>query len=230
MPRRPRIAPGGFPQHVLNRSAGRIKLFHREKDFLAFEKLLIEAHQRFPIRILAWCLMGNHWHLVVYPEKEGQVTSFFRWLTHTHAMRWRTSHRTIGLGPLYQGRFKSFLIERDGHLRTVCRYVERNALTAGLVERAEEWRWSSLYVREHGSPELRAILADWPIPRPRDWVRQVNLALTAKEKEAMQTSIRRSRPFGSETWLKQTVAEQHLEHTLRREGRPSREKPSPKSR
>ena len=62
-------------------------------------------------------------------------------------MRWRVAHHTVGYGHVYQGRFKSFPIERDEHLLTVCRYVERNALTAGAAKRAEDWRWSSLYVR-----------------------------------------------------------------------------------
>ena len=224
MARRPRVAPGGFPYHVPNRAAGRIKLLNGEKDFLAFENLLIEAHERFPIRILAYCLMGNHWHLVVWPKGDGEVTAFFRWLTHTHAMRWRTSHRTVGYGPLYQSRFKSFLIQQDEHLLTVCRYVERNALTAGLVKRAQDWRWGSLYAREHGSPELRAILSQWPADRPADWTARVNRAVTAREKAAMEVSIRRGQPFGDEAWVARTVARLHLEHTIRPEGRPRREK------
>ena len=226
MPRRPRTAPGGFAYHVLNRSAGRINLFSREKDFAAFENLLIEAHERHPIRILAYVLMGTHWHVVVWPRDDGQVTAFIRWLTHTHAMRWRTSHRTVGYGPLYQGRFKSFVIQRDEHLATVCRYVERNPLTANLVRRAEEWRHGSLFARDRGDPKLQSILSEWPVDRPADWVARVNRPLTAKEKEAMEMSIRRSRPFGDDRWVAKTVAQLHLEHTMRREGRPSRIKPA----
>ena len=86
------------------------------------------------MRILAWCLMRNHWHFVVWPREEGEVTAHFRWLAHTHAMRWHVAHGTVGRGHLYQGRFKSFPVEEDEHFLTVCRYVERNALTAGVVD------------------------------------------------------------------------------------------------
>lgn len=224
MPRRPRIAPGGYAHHVLNHAAGTVKLFVRDKDFAAFENLLIEAHERHPIRILAWCLLGTHWHVVVWPKHDGEVTEFFRWLTHTHAMRWRTAHRSVGCGPLYRGRFKSFVAQQDEHLLTVCRFVESAALTTGVVRRAQDWRWSSLWAREHGSDELRAILCDWPVPRPADWLARVNRAMSAKETEPLELSIKRGRPFGSERWTAMTVSKLHLEHTVRREGRPSRVK------
>src|SRR2546421_672075 len=106
MPRRPRIAPGGRVYHVLNRSVGKMKMLRTQKDFAAFESLLEQALQRHPIRILAYCILGTHWHFVVWPAEDGQLTAFFRWLTHTHAMRWRVAHHTVGYGHLYQGRFK----------------------------------------------------------------------------------------------------------------------------
>ena len=109
MARRPRIAPGGYIYHVFNRSVGRMKLFSREKDFQAFETLIAEAQERHPMRILSYCLMGTHWHFVVRPKRDGELTAFFRWLSHTHAMRWRVAHRTVGYGHLYQGRFKNKL-------------------------------------------------------------------------------------------------------------------------
>ena len=111
--------------------------------------------------------MRTHWHFVVWPREEGEVTAYFSWLSHTHAMRWHVAHNTVGCGHLYQGRFKSFPIQEDGHLLTVCRYVERNALTARAVGCAEDWRWGSLWARRQGSEQLRAILSDWPLERPR---------------------------------------------------------------
>src|SRR6058998_898085 len=151
MPRRPRVAPGGQVYHVLNRSAGRMKMLRNDKDYAAFTALIGEALERHPMRILAYCVLSNHWHFVAWPRHDGELTAFFRWLTHTHAMRWRVAHHTVGYGHLYQGRFKSFPIETDPSVLTVCRYVERNALTAGLVKRAEDWQWSSLWARMHGT-------------------------------------------------------------------------------
>jgi putative transposase len=224
MPRIARIAPGGHIYHVLNRSVGRMHLFRRDADFEAFERILLQAHERHSLRILSYCLMSNHWHLVVWTQQDGQLTAFFRWLTHTHAMRWRVAHHTVGYGHLYQGRFKSFPIQRDDHLRTVCRYVERNALTAGLVKNAEDWRWGSLRVRMHGPENMRAILSPWPVDRPSDRVQHVNEALTAKELQRLELSQHRGRPYGGEAWVARTVAKLGMEHTIRPEGRPRKEK------
>jgi len=197
-----------------------MQLFRKDADFEAFQRVMVEAHQRHPIRILSYCVLSNHWHFVVWPEADGQLTGFFRWLAHTHAMRWRVSRRTVGYGPLYQGRFKSFPIQSNDHLLTVLRYVERNPLAAGLVKRAQLWRWSSLGARVHGDDEIKAVLSPWPVERPVDWTDRVNAALSAKELERMRVSIERSRPFGDDNWVKQTVTQLRLEHTVRPEGRP----------
>jgi putative transposase len=223
MPRIARVAPGGLCYHVLNRAAARIRLFRGERDFDAFERIMLQAHQRFPLRLCAWCILPNHWHFVPWPRADGELSQFFRWLAHTHAMRWRVAHHNVGLGPLYQGRFKSFPIEKDQAFLLVCRYVERNALTAGLVRRAQDWRHGSLWARLHGAPELRQLLCDWPVEQPRNWVERVNATVTAKEIERVQLSIARSRPLGTEAWVERTVRRLGLEHTMRREGRPRKD-------
>jgi putative transposase len=220
MPRTARHAPGGQVYHVLNRSVGKMHLFAKDADFEAFQAVMIEAHRRHPIRILSYCILSNHWHFVVWPEADGQVTDYFRWLAHTHAMRWRVAHRTVGYGHLYQGRFKSFPVQSDGHLLTVLRYVERNALGAGLVERADDWRWGGLSARRNGDRELKAILSPWPVERPADWTKRVNAPLSAKELGRLRPSLERGRPYGSDDWVKRTASELRLEHTVRPEGRP----------
>src|SRR5689334_19432932 len=83
MPRVARVAPGGLVYHVLNRAAGRARIFARETDFQAFERVMIEAHRRFPLRLCAWCILPNHWHFVPWPERDGQLSEFFRWLART---------------------------------------------------------------------------------------------------------------------------------------------------
>ena len=226
MPRGARVAPGGLVYHVLNRSVAGLSLFRKEKDYEAFERIMIEAHALHPTRVLAWCVMRNHWHFVVWPREEGEITAHFRWLAHTHAMRWHVAHNTVGRGHLYQGRFKCFPVEDDEHLLTACRYVERNALTARVVERAEDWRWGSLWARRHGSEPLRAILSEWPIARPGDWIRLVNKPMTDKEAEGIRTCITRNRPFGSEAWQDRQAEQLGLLHTLRDEGRPKAIKPT----
>ena len=127
---------------------------------------------------------------------------------------------TAGSGHVYQNRFKSFPCARDEHLLVLLRYVERNALRAGLVRRAEDWRWSSLWARLCGPPELRDVLCDWPIDVPRDWVELVNRPQTAAEEQALRRAIARSSPFGSEGWARRTAGRLGLEWTLRPRGRP----------
>ena len=138
-------------------------------------------------------------------------------------MRWRVSHRTVGYGHLYQGRFKSFPVQSDDHLLSMLRYVERNPLSAGLVARAQQWRWSSLWSRVHGEDEIKALLSTWPVQRPANWTARVNAPLTAKELDRVGLSMERGRPYGSDEWVRRTVKELGLEHTVRPEGRPRKE-------
>ncbi len=188
-----------------------------QKDFVALDRVMLEAYQRCPLRILSYCIMGNHWHFVAWPPKDGELTEFFRWLAHTHAMRWRVSHNTVGYG-LYHGRCKGFPVQPGPSLLKVCRYVERNPLRADLVERAEDWRWSSLWTREHAADEQKSLLHDSPTPRPADWLDRVNAVTTKKEQSHWIVSLSRSQPFGDDAWTGQTVKKLGLEHTVRGEG------------
>jgi putative transposase len=220
MPRQARSAPGGLVYHVINRGNGRRRLLGKTADYAAFEKVLVEALARTPTRLLGWCLMPNHWHLVLWPRKDGELSEFVRWLTHTHTQRWHAHRHSAGEGHVYQGRFKSFPIEQDEHLLAVLRYVERNALRAGKVERAEDWRWGSLWVRRQGSEAQREMIGDWPIEVPRDWVRWVNRAERVAEVEALRRAVKRSSPYGSEEWVRRMAKKLDLQWTLRPRGRP----------
>jgi putative transposase len=209
----------------MNRGCGRCTLFHTAKDFAAFERVIDHALEHDPIRILAYCVMPNHWHLVLFPETDGELTAFMRRLAHTHTQRWHAFHHTAGTGHLYQGRFKSFPIQEDAHLLDVIRYVERNPSRANLVQRAEQWRWSSLWRRERGTEKERSVLSEWPVPEPRDWVEQVNRPETEAELEALRRSAQRGTPFGEATWVVETARALRLERTLRPPGRPPATKP-----
>src|SRR4029079_10752586 len=162
MPRGPRHAPGGYVYHALNRAVARLPLFQKKADYDAFERVMALAMEKPPTRLLAYCLMPNHWHMVLWPRHDGELTAFLRWLTHTHTMRWHAHFHTSGTGHLYQGRFKSFPIEADEHLLTVLRYVERNAKRANLVRRAEQWHWSSLWRRHGGDAAAPKLPSPWP--------------------------------------------------------------------
>jgi putative transposase len=220
MPRPLRAAEGGLIYHTLNRANAGMTVFGDDADYEAFVSVLAEAVQRGEMRLLAYCLMPTHFHLVVWPREDGDLSRFMGWLTLTHTQRWHTHHKTVGMGHVYQGRFRSFPVQSDDHFLTVCRYVERNPVRANFVSRAQDWRWGSLWSRVAKDAEARPALTAWPIERPRDWTARVNRPFGAAEEEAVQRSIRRGQPFGSESWQVETSKRLGLESTFRDRGRP----------
>ena len=208
---------------MLNRRVGRLELFDKPSDYSAFEKILAEAYRRTDIRIAAYCLMPNHWHLLLWPRTDGELSEVMRWITVTHTQRWHAYRRSSGTGPVYQGRFKSFPVQTDEHFITVARYVERNALRAKLVERAEEWRWSSAYRVARQDAKLIKFLSPWPMERPHNWIELVNEPDKTSELDDLRSSAQRGRPFGSEDWMTDIAKQLGLEATLHPRGRPKRE-------
>jgi len=206
--------------HVLNRANARMRLFDDEADYLAFEKVLAEAVERTRTRLLAYCLMPNHWHLLVWPRKDGELSRFIGWLTLTHTQRWHADRHSSGSGHVYQGRFKSFPVQEDDHFYTVARYVERNAVRAKLVRRAERWKWSSLFRWQRDSREDGKLLAAWPVSRKANWIGQVNRPQTEAELQAVRRSVQRGCPFGDDRWSDRAVRRLGLETTIRPRGRP----------
>jgi putative transposase len=220
MPRRPRVSTGGLAYHVLNRRIGRMPLFEKRADYAAFEKILHEAYERTGIRITAYCLMPNHWHLLLWPQGDGELSEVMRWITVTHTQRWHAHRHSSGSGPVYQGRFKSFPVQTDEHFLTAARYVERNAVRAELVTRAEEWQWSSLWRWARNDSSVLEFLAEWPLERPPQWMQWVNETEKEAELENLRCSAQRGRPFGGEDWVIRTAKRLGLESALRRRGRP----------
>jgi putative transposase len=217
-PRRTQV--GGLVYHVLNRANRRSQIFAESGDYAAFLRVLADAQAEHPMRVLAYCVLPNHWHLVLWPECDGSLSRFVGWLTLTHTQRWHAYRGSAGSGHLYQGRFKSFAVESDEHLLTVCRYVERNGLRAGLVNRAEAWQWGSLWQRLGGKVDKGPELSDGPLPLPATWTELVNAPQTIAEESAIRRCARRGRPFGSTLWVKNTVKSFGLQSTERRPGRP----------
>jgi putative transposase len=217
-----RVTRGGICYHVLNRANAGARIFATEADCEAFERVLADAMVRVKMRLLCYTVMPTHFHLVVWPRQDGDLSEFAGWLCLTHTQRWHSTHGTVGLGHIYQGRFKSFPIQRSGHFLRVCHYVERNPVRAGLLQRAEEWRWGSLWLRCHSDERPAPELTEWPVPRPADWLEEVNRPLSARDELAIQQSIQRGRPYGEADWQRSAAAEFGLESTLRPRGRPGK--------
>lgn len=179
MPRRARGSTEPLFFHVINRAIRRQQIFTRARDYSAFLGILHDGLKRHPVRLISYCLLSNHWHLVMGPVGTAQLSKLMHWVTSTHASLWHRQHRSVGQGPVYQGRFRSDPIESVADLMRVCRHVERNALSAGLVLRAQDWPWCSL--SERLRPDCRLPLVSTPFLESRGWLDYVNTARSARE-------------------------------------------------
>ena len=220
MPRTARAIEAGLVYHVLNRGNARMRIFEDASDYEMFEQVLREGLQRYPVELFTYCLMPNHWHLVVRPGSDEALGEWMRWVGVTHVRRHHRRYSRRGGGHLYQGRFKSFPMQDDYHFLTVCRYVEANAARARLVGRAEQWQWSGLWRRLQHKTDLP--LADWPEDRPRAWLTLVNEGMERPELAAIRTSAQRGRPYGAFEWVATTAGRLGLGFTLRGVGRPAK--------
>lgn len=224
MPRRSRADEAGCVYHAMNRGNGRQTLFHKDEDYEAFQRVLGQGLERYPVELFSFTLMPNHWHLVLRPAEDGMMGQFLRWVTATHTQRHHSHYQTSGQGHLYQSRFKSFPIADDDHFLVVCRYVERNPLRAKLVKRAEEWRFGSLWRWVQKSDSSPKLLSPWPIARVPRWTERVNQPLTENELAAVRLCVQRGRPFGNEEWTQEVAQRAGLEHTIRSVGRPRKQR------
>lgn len=222
MGRAKRADAAGAIYHMLNRANRRVKIFEKLADYEAFERILVDAVAKYKIKLFSFCILPNHWHMVVSPQVNGEMSRFAQWLTLTHTQRYHAHHHSAGEGHLYQGRFKSFPVQDDDHFLTVNRYVERNAFSANLCSSPELWRFGSLWRWKHGSVAEKSLLAPWPIPRRSGWIDWVRTALSQKELERLQWCMQRGAPFGEETWVEAIARKFDLESTLRPRGRPKK--------
>ncbi|WP_454063736.1 REP-associated tyrosine transposase [Candidatus Nitrospira salsa] len=211
MPRTARASVGGLCYHVINRGNARAEVFHNSGDYQAFLELVQESLEERPLRIIAYCLMPNHFHLLVWPRKDGELSQWMQWVMTTHVRRYHRDHQSNG--HIWQGRFKAFPIQQDEHLLKVWRYIERNPVRARLVTRAEDWRWSSL-------PTRGRWLHSSPVTRPSGWKKLVNTANADEEVEAIRQSVNRGTPFGQTAWMRRTAKRLGLEASMNPRGRP----------
>jgi putative transposase len=220
MPRSTRtdIADGVY--HVINRANAKVQIFRKPKDYYAFETLLEEGKDMVDMRILAYCVMPNHWHLVLQPKYDGDMAQYMKWITATHTQRWHGFNNTVGFGHLYQGRYKSFPVQTDKYFLNLCRYVEQNPFRARLVRKPDEWRWSSVWIRQNGNQKQKKFLSEWPVDMPVDYTYWLNEPQNKDDLEEIRTSVQRGRPYGGEKWTREIVEKLGLTSTMRNRGRP----------
>ena len=203
--------------HVLNRGNGRMRIFHKPEDFAAFERMLAEGLERYAVELLTYCLMPNHWHLVTRPKTDDALGRWMRWVGVTHVRRYHEHYHSRGGGHVYQGRFKSFPVAEDDYFVALCRYVEGNALRAGLVNAPSSGTGAG---SGDGARARRVALESLATGRSRNWVAWVNRGLNDEQMEGIRTCVQRERPLGPEAWVRRTAKRLGLEFTLRGPGRP----------
>lgn len=219
MPRISRGLADGHWYHVINRGNGRQQVFHKDGDYQAFVDLLTATRDRYVLSIGAWVLMPNHFHLLLRPDHGDNLSRGMQWLMTSHVRRYHGYHRSSG--HVWQGRYKSFIVQEDTHLLTVARYIEGNPVRAGLVGSAKNWPWSS-HGENSGAIE-RLLSHSLPVSLPDEWTAFVDAALTPQEVERLQTSVERQAPFGGSDWSEGISHVLGLESTMRARGRPRKQ-------
>jgi REP-associated tyrosine transposase len=179
------------PQHIVNRGNRRAKIFLTAQDYIGFIGALAEAAERTVVRLEAFCLMPNHWHLVLWPFAGSEISAYMQIAMNAHIRDLQGRHGTSGTGHIYQGRYKNSAILSAYHFLNVCRYVESNAVSAGLCDRAELWQWSSL-VRSGPAPGID-LLSPWPVAKPASWLEQVNRPLPERVLRDLKREARAAR-------------------------------------
>lgn len=220
MGRAPRVDIGNQVYHIVNRANSRKTIFSNPDEYRHFEMLLKAATDRFNMRLLGYTLMPNHWHLLLYPRGSGDVSLFMQWLTLTHTQQYHAWKHTTGHGHIYQGRYKSFLVEQDTYLLAALKYIERNPVRAKLVQKVEAWKWGSGYRRINGTAKEQSLLAEVPIDLPRNYRAWVNEPDKAADVTEIRISVAKSKPFGTMKWIERMVERFGLQGTLRGRGRP----------
>ncbi len=216
MPRSARSIVANHCYHLINRGNRKATVFHEPPDYQQFLALIARAQERLHLPILAACLMPNHVHFVIRPAHAADVARWAHWMFTTHVRWYHAKYATTGR--IWQGRFKAFAVQEDHHLLSLMRYVERNALRARLVERAEDWQWGSLAWRR--APISPVSLTESPVPLPSYWRQFTNDPQTAVELAEIRACVNRQRPFGSPDWVVNQVGALGLESSLRSVGRP----------
>jgi putative transposase len=195
VPNRPCADPG-TTFHVVNRATRGQLLFEDFGEYLSFLRLLAWALSRAPIDLFAYCLMPNHWHLLLRPATHRDLSAFMYELSKEHALGLRRWRRNEGCGAVYQGRYRASAVHTETYFYRAARYVERNPVRAKLAERVDEWSWSS--ASRIGAIQ-GVLLADWPLPRPANWSEFVNDAEPQRDVEFIRHRTRRCEPLADPT-------------------------------
>jgi len=227
MPRAPRPVADGLLYHALNRGNNREAVFFQAEDYLAFLKALGQTQHRYPFRLFGYCLMTNHFHLLLSPEPGQSISRILQSLSVAHTWHYHRAQGTVG--HIWQGRFKSPVIQDDDHALVVLRYLEANPLRAGMVSSLASYPWSSY--RVHGMGLTDPLLTRMPVwetlakddaRRQAYWRQWLHTPVTEAEVAAVRRSVVSGRPFGSAPWTDLMAGMLGLRLDERKRGRPKK--------
>ena len=229
MGRLPRTIDDGLVYHAINRGNNRADVFGDDADRVAFLDALAKTRERYPFRLFGYCLMTNHFHLLLRPDSGQSISRILQSLTVTHTWRYHKRHQTSG--HVWQGRFKSPIIQDDSHLLVVLRYIEANPLRAGIVDDPADYRWSSYPC--HGLGQVDPVLSTFPewdelgrteAERRRRWRARVRARQSEAELMSVRSSLRSGRPLGDSEWTEQMAQRLKIDLVPHPRGRPRKEK------
>lgn len=217
MARSLRIKYEGACYHVMNRGAGKENIFHGTKYYKLFLKILSEVHDKYQINIHAYCLMPNHYHVLI-DTPLGNLSQAMKYLNGVYVQQYNKLQKTDG--PLFRGRFKSVLVDADEHLLTVSRYIHLNPVVAGIVNFPAQYQWSSYaaYIGLRREPWLtvQTILDQFGTQEQiQQYKRFVNSESFLNKMEAGEDlkKTKHASILGSEKFIK-TIAEKYLEQRV----------------
>ena len=218
----PRIARGIADNqiyHIINRGNRREAVFHDNYDYEKFLKLLIESKEKYAIKIYAYCLMPNHFHLVIYTKYADSLSQGMHWIS-SSSVRYYNKRYNIS-GHLWQGRYKSFIVQEDSYLLVLLKYVEANPKRARIVKDCIDYKYSSANNRIKNNENL--ITDEIPILLPDDWYAYINSDEKITDIESIRNCINRQAPLGDKNWKYMVSKKYNLESTINPRGRPKKE-------
>lgn len=210
MPRIARGLAGGEIYHIINRGNRRAEVFHNEKDYEKFIELMSEAKKMTNVKLYSFVLMPNHFHFIIEPNEAEDLSKYMQWLLTCYVRYYNKTYKTSG--HLWQGRYKSFIVQRDNYLLNLLNYVEQNPQRAKL----QKWKYVS------STSKTNPLIDELPIDLPKNWEELKKEVLNKKDKESIENSIQRQSPYGHADWINDTAQKYDILSTINPRGRPKK--------
>lgn len=210
MPRIARGLAGGEIYHIINRGNRRTEVFHNTQDYEKFIELMHEAKKMTNIKLYSFVLMPNHFHFIVEPNEAEDLSKYMQWLLTSYVRYYNKTYKTSG--HLWQGRYKSFIVQKDNYLLTLLNYVEQNPIRAKL----KQWTYVS------SNSKINDFIDELPIKLPENWEEIKKDILKKKDKEKIDNSIQRQSPYGEDDWVHDIALKYDIVSTINPRGRPKK--------